>query len=414
MSFAIKASEIWKSYVLGAGAHVTLKDAVGDLLSRVSGGGRRERRDFWALKDLSFEIATGEAVGLIGHNGAGKSTLFKLLARITLPSRGEARVRGRVGSLLEVGTGFHPELTGRDNVFLNGAILGMSRAETQRKFDDIVAFAEVAKFVDTPVKRYSSGMQMRLAFSVAAHLEPDVMLIDEVLAVGDQAFQNKCLGRVREIEEEGRTVVFVSHNMGAVRRLCQRGILLHHGEIAADGPIESVTQKYYELIAPEATDLASDELAGRPATLVGWRAESSGRYPEHVTPSETQCKLVFDLEFRRSIPHVHFRLTVFTPDGITLSVIDSLDTSGFVKVVSGAARVEFLMPNLPLAEGLYDLYLEVVARRRGRVDAWNVRPSLRVVDGNAVASSAGSSRGLLNLRAGFDLDQSSEGPAASR
>src|ERR1700682_2569479 len=182
--------------------------------------------DFWALKDVSFEVKQGEAVGIIGRNGAGKSTLLKILSRITEPTEGRVTLRGRVASLLEVGTGFHPELTGRENIFLNGAILGMTRLEIRRKFDEIVAFAEIEKFLDTPVKRYSSGMYVRLAFAVAAHLEPDILGVDEVLAVGDANFQRKCLGKMKDVAGHGRTILFVSHDMSAVRRLCRRAILL--------------------------------------------------------------------------------------------------------------------------------------------------------------------------------------------
>jgi lipopolysaccharide transport system ATP-binding protein len=210
---------------------------------------RRTRRfesrpPFWALKDVSFEVKPGEVVGIIGRNGAGKSTLLKILSRITEPTEGTADIQGRVGSLLEVGTGFHPELTGRENVFLNGAILGMKRAEIARKFDEIVAFAEVEKFIDTPVKHYSSGMYTRLAFAVAAHLEPEILIVDEVLAVGDAQFQKKCLGKMGEVAEGGRTVLFVSHNMQAVQRLCPWVVLLDRGQVAANGPSNQVVRTY--------------------------------------------------------------------------------------------------------------------------------------------------------------------------
>src|SRR5262245_52345252 len=199
---------------------------------------------FWALKDVSFEVKRGEVVGIIGRNGAGKSTLLKILSRIVEPTTGRAEIHGRVGSLLEVGTGFHPELTGRDNIYLNGAILGMKRVEIRRKFDEIVAFADIERFLDTPVKRYSSGMYVRLAFAVAAHLDPEVLIVDEVLAVGDGAFQKKCLGKMQDVASGGRTVLFVSHNMAAVSRLCSRGILLRQGRVVADGRIAQVVSTY--------------------------------------------------------------------------------------------------------------------------------------------------------------------------
>jgi len=207
-------------------------------------GSPSSSEDFWALKEVGFEVKQGEVVGIIGRNGAGKSTLLKILSRITEPSRGRVRIKGRVASLLEVGTGFHPELTGRENIYLNGAILGMSRAEIRTKFDEIVAFAEVAKFLDAPVKHYSSGMYVRLAFAVAAHLEPEILIVDEVLAVGDAEFQKKCLGKMQDVAKGGRTVLFVSHQMAAIQNLCQTGLLLTKGRIVKTGPIEDVVKHY--------------------------------------------------------------------------------------------------------------------------------------------------------------------------
>ena len=219
--------------------------------------------DFWALRDVSFEVAPGEVVGIIGRNGAGKSTLLKILSRITEPTTGRVTLDGRVASLLEVGTGFHPELTGRENIFLNGAILGMTRAEIRRKFDEIVAFAEVERFLDTPVKRYSSGMYVRLAFAVAAHLEPEILVVDEVLAVGDAEFQKKCLGKMHEVSRGGRTVLFVSHNMAAVQALCSRAIWLERGEVAASGPASAVVAQYLQGTQSVDRDLTTSNTAGR-------------------------------------------------------------------------------------------------------------------------------------------------------
>lgn len=210
---------------------------------------RRRRVDFWALRNVSMSVKRGEVVGIIGRNGAGKSTLLKLLSRITVPTEGRFRIHGRTASLLEVGTGFHQELTGRENIFLNGAILGMTRAEIAEKFDEIVEFSEIEDFLDTPVKRYSSGMYIRLAFAVAAHLEPEILIVDEVLAVGDAAFQKKCLGRMENLARSGRTVLFVSHNMDAVRSLCDRAILLEEGKIEADGNVDSVVEEYFQRFA---------------------------------------------------------------------------------------------------------------------------------------------------------------------
>ena len=240
---AIRAEGLSKQYRIGKGpSYKTLRDSLTGLASAAFRPWRRKTPEtIWALRDVSFEIEPGEVVGVIGRNGAGKSTLLKILSRITEPTEGRAEIHGRVGSLLEVGTGFHLELTGRENIFLNGAILGMRRAEIERKFDEIVAFAEVEKFIDTPVKHYSSGMYLRLAFAVAAHLEPEILLVDEVLAVGDAAFQTKCLGKMGDVAAEGRTVLFVSHNMTAVQRLCGRCIWISKGSIGAvGGPAEVV------------------------------------------------------------------------------------------------------------------------------------------------------------------------------
>jgi lipopolysaccharide transport system ATP-binding protein len=256
---ALRVEGLGKQYRIGKAeaAYRTFRDVLADTLSapfrRAVGllrgnaaAANNLSETIWALRDVSFEVKKGEVVGIIGRNGAGKSTLLKILSSITEPSIGEAKLYGRVGALLEVGTGFHPELTGRENIYLNGAILGMSRAEIRRKFDEIVAFAEVEKFIDTPVKHYSSGMGLRLGFAVAAHLEPEILIVDEVLAVGDAAFQKKCLGKMGEVAGEGRTVLFVSHNMAAVNQLCGRAVWLNNGQSVADGETNAVVQLYLE------------------------------------------------------------------------------------------------------------------------------------------------------------------------
>lgn len=248
----IEIKGLSKSYRLGETIrHDTLRDAVSHGFRSLLGWSKAglkpragEVQDFWALKDVSFDVHEGEVVGIIGRNGAGKSTLLKILSRITDPTEGEVRLHGRIASLLEVGTGFHPELTGRENIYLNGTILGMSRSEIAAKFSQIVEFAEIEKFLDTPVKRYSSGMYVRLAFAVAAHLEPEILVVDEVLAVGDAQFQKKCLGKMKDVSKLGRTVLFVSHNMAAVAELCGRCILLEKGEVAATGDPKSTIGNY--------------------------------------------------------------------------------------------------------------------------------------------------------------------------
>ncbi len=252
---AIRVENLSKLYHIGAlqQRHDTLRDALVSTFQRfnvqrsnVQRSNVQRSDELWALRDVSFEVKRGEVVGIIGRNGAGKSTLLKILSRITEPTAGRAIINGRVGSLLEVGTGFHPELTGRENIYLNGAILGMRRREIEAKFDEIVAFAETERFLDTPVKRYSSGMYVRLAFAVAAHLEPEILLVDEVLAVGDAQFQKKCLGKMGDVAKEGRTVLFVSHNMGALLNLCPRAVLLVQGKMQCDGPSREVVRQYIE------------------------------------------------------------------------------------------------------------------------------------------------------------------------
>jgi lipopolysaccharide transport system ATP-binding protein len=253
-TIAIQVGNLSKKYEITVGKHRhdTLRDQISDSVRSLflRNGARGQKEIFWALKDVSFEVKAGEVLGIIGCNGAGKSTLLKILSRITVPTSGLAEIRGRVGSLLEVGTGFHPELTGRENIYLNGAILGMKKAEIEQKFDEIVAFAEVEKFIDTPVKRYSSGMYVRLAFAVAAHLEPEILLVDEVLAVGDAAFQEKCLGKMGDVANEGRTVLFISHNMSAVLRLCPEAILLEEAQMVLRAPSSIVIERYLNSGSP--------------------------------------------------------------------------------------------------------------------------------------------------------------------
>jgi lipopolysaccharide transport system ATP-binding protein len=247
MPNAVIARGLGKQYQLGGQHNRTLRELIVDAARaplRLFGRRPPAEKPFWALRDVNFEVARGEAVGIIGRNGAGKSTLLKILSRITAPTTGEVRLRGKVASLLEVGTGFHSELSGRENIFVNGAVMGMSRAELRARFDEIVAFAEVEQFIDTPVKHYSSGMYVRLAFAVAAHLDPEILVVDEILAVGDAAFQKKSLGKMQTASSSGRTVLFVSHNMATVARLCQRAILLSHGSVMADGPVTSVVGAY--------------------------------------------------------------------------------------------------------------------------------------------------------------------------
>jgi ABC-2 type transport system ATP-binding protein/lipopolysaccharide transport system ATP-binding protein len=288
--------------------HLSKRYRLGELVGRRSIGEavnswvrrserRRAREEIWALRDVTFSVAEGQTIGVIGRNGAGKSTLLKILSRITEPTEGVARTRGRVGALLEVGTGFHPELTGRENVYLNGALLGMTRHDIDARFDDIVEFAGVARFLDTPIKRYSSGMYLRLAFAVAAHVEPDIMIVDEVLAVGDAEFQQRCLGRMASLEREGRTVVFVSHDLAAIARLCPTAVWLDHGEVQQIGPTAEVVGAYLRgtgRTAVGSADLGRG-LRGGPVTLLAVRVlDREGRPTERVDRGD---EIVVEVEY---------------------------------------------------------------------------------------------------------------------
>jgi homopolymeric O-antigen transport system ATP-binding protein len=308
-NLAIRVDGLSKKYKIGVARqrHDTLRDAITDALTsmfRFNGRGSASGAQcsapsdtIWALKDVSFEINHGEVVGFIGKNGAGKSTLFKILSRITEPTIGKVEIFGRVGSLLEVGTGFHGELTGRENLYLNGAILGMKKAEIDRKFDEIVAFAEIEKFIDTPVKRYSSGMYIRLAFAVAAHLEPEILIVDEVLAVGDMAFQTKCLGKMNEVAKQGRTVLFVSHNIGAVQRLCDRVIWLQAGQVRQEGDSSEVLNSY---LSDLKGNNVFEPVAGRDRKFVITKVTTKGQDGREKRNFMTGENLIIELEYQCS------------------------------------------------------------------------------------------------------------------
>jgi lipopolysaccharide transport system ATP-binding protein len=356
---AIRATGISKVYALGGRVrYQTLREAIMATI-RLERLARRERaQEHWALRDVSFEIQPGEVVGIIGRNGAGKSTLLKVLSRITEPTTGRVEIRGRVASLLEVGTGFHPELTGRENVFLNGAILGMKRAEIARKFDEIVAFAEVEKFIDTPVKYYSSGMYLRLAFAVAAHFESEILVVDEVLAVGDQAFQQRCLGKMGEAANSGRTVLLVSHNMAAVERLCERALLISGGCIVAEGPVEDVVRRY----ATVGTAILNESLAGR-ADRRGSGALRFESLRLYVEGGEQQglfsgCDATIRLGYRSDARsgQLHVALSFLDQHDRMLFACDSVQLDGNLSL-GPSGVVECVIPNLPLAPGTYRLNL---------------------------------------------------------
>ncbi len=320
----------------------------------------RTEEDFWALRNVSFDVQEGEVLGIIGRNGAGKSTLLKILSRITEPTEGRVRVRGRVASLLEVGTGFHPELTGRENIFLNGAILGMTRAEIRRKFDEIVAFAEVDKFLDTPVKRYSSGMYVRLAFAVAAHLEPEILLVDEVLAVGDAQFQKKCLGKMGAVARGGRTVLFVSHNMVAVRSLCGRAVLLANGEMEKVGPVGQLVAAYVDRGGARLADRIWTHPHSAPGndlvTIRRIRVGPAGSSAMGVIGMETPVLLELEYERLQADKEVHFTFHLINQD----EVIVLTSTPGPCPTVAGTFKSRCTIPGNLLNSGGYRLKLLIV------------------------------------------------------
>jgi lipopolysaccharide transport system ATP-binding protein len=367
MSTALTVEALSKQYRIGGpvSGYKTIRESLSNLAlhpwcglpSLFHGQNQEKHPRFWAIQDVTFSVNQGEVVGVIGRNGAGKSTLLKVLSQITEPTSGYADVTGRIGSLLEVGTGFHPELTGRENIFLNGAILGMNRSEIRRQFDAIVEFAEVQKFIDTPVKHYSSGMYLRLAFAIAAHLEPEILLVDEVLAVGDVAFQKRCLGRMGEVAHQGRTVLFVSHNMGAIRSLCEKGLVLEKGKVVHFGHIGKAIETYYKL--------SEDS-----------RQHSGGQFSEgetgfgpvylasHESPSVDQAdplKVATTLNIGQEIGG--FILLCVLEDMHQRTIchlrIDSPELSSQTPA-PGLYEIRLKLPSLWLEPGLYTLYFKIL------------------------------------------------------
>ena len=358
----MRAHEVGKEYRLGEmrAGYGLLTEAVSERVKRLRSP-RAQPSEFWALRDVSFEVGQGETFGIIGHNGAGKSTLLKILSRITSPTVGEVRLRGRVGALLEVGTGFHPELTGRENIYLNGAVLGMKRAETTAKFDEIVSFAEVEEFMDTPVKRYSSGMRLRLAFAIAAHLEPEILIIDEVLSVGDLAFQEKCLGRMDTVAREGRTVLFVSHNLVAVRRFCQRCMLLSAGRNIAEGPPDQVIEQYSRGVRGESgtslVDRKDREGTGRLRFRGVVLQESGETIDSPATGQSFDFVLHYETVDRRALRNVNFGLWLTTEFGQLMLNLSSRETGALFGEVPGEGAVRCTLPRCPLPAGQYAVSL---------------------------------------------------------
>lgn len=370
---SLSIENLGKSYALrhntGAGRngrnYTALRDVIADKARRLTSALRSgfpqplqhafDQEAFWALKDVSFQVARGERVGIIGSNGAGKSTLLKILSRITEPTEGRVRINGRVASLLEVGTGFHPELTGRENIFLNGAILGMTQSQIRRKFDEIVDFAEVDRFIDTPVKRYSSGMYVRLAFAVAAHLEPEILIVDEVLAVGDMQFQSKCLGKMKDVGSGDRTVLFVSHNMAAIQALCPESVYLQSGRMVSKGASNEQIARYLEgagetnsgaLPRPLSSSLEVQRLQSLPvAPRTGDSLEVSLTLQASQPDAVTDCALL-----------------VYSETGVRIAVVDMKSRHGAYRLRAGAKlQLQVTVEALPLVESRYNLGLYLVS-----------------------------------------------------
>ena len=387
---AIQVERLGKKYRIGTPQvpYRTLRDGVMGVLThslrrfRNSTSSKQNSEILWALKDVSFEIKHGEVLGIIGRNGAGKTTLLKILSHITEPTEGRAILHGRVGSLLEVGTGFHPELTGQENIYLNGAILGMKREAIRRRFDEIVAFAEVERFIDTPVKRYSSGMYLRLAFAVAAHLEPEILLVDEVLAVGDAAFQRKCLGKMGNVAREGRTVLFVSHNMGAIVSLCNRCLLIEKGSLTQDGNSSQVTGIYQASLYPtvkDPSDLSRVERYGTgKAKFISAKVVPMGptfSSQSYLHPGE-DVKIELMIKAIAEIVQANVAVIIYDSAGYRLIDANTALQGSFLRMKSGEeARVTFYLQNVLLKPGVYVLGL------------WIGRGSIEDIDGITHAAS---------------------------
>lgn len=322
---------------------------------------------FWALSDINFEVKQGEVLGIIGHNGAGKSTLLKILSRITEPTSGEVHLKGRVSSLLEVGTGFHPDLTGRENIFMNGTILGMSKKEIDRKFDEIVEFSGVQQYIDTPVKFYSSGMKVRLGFAVAAHLEPEILIVDEVLSVGDIGFQRKCMGKMNEVAGSGRTVLFVSHNMAAVENLCTSGLLLDHGKTFYLGSVRDTVRQYISLFRPQTRDGFLGENVKRTgsgtAHLVAFWLEDKDRQPVDLVKSGDTIQLNFKISARTALQQVDIGFSVHREeDDQLLFILYSSYTGRQFHFSQGMNEVHCKITSLPLPEGKFLVKAQLMAQ----------------------------------------------------
>ena len=391
---------VWKKFRRGE-RHDSLRDLIPSIVRRVSGRAVRDElvdQEFWAVRDVSFSVGAGEALGIIGPNGAGKSTILKLLTRILKPTRGRCEVRGRAGALIEVAAGFHPDLTGRENVFLQGALMGMKQAEIGRKFDEIVEFAGVSEFIDTPVKRYSSGMNARLGFAIAAHLDPDVLIIDEVLSVGDARFQERCLERMRELRRRGTPLVFVSHNLLAVLELCTRALLIERGRVRFDGTPAATIQEYRSA-RPSGDEPSHDG----DARITGVQLLDQRGRPAHAIETDGWLTVRIHYETSRPIDRPHFGVDVVRGDGVhcygTNTRIDRLE----IAEIDGAGHVDLVIPRLCLLPGCYSLSVAIQ-------DTHGVRPhDVQYQAYPFVVTSERRDLGLVYLEHRWQLNQLSVG-----
>jgi lipopolysaccharide transport system ATP-binding protein len=411
MEIAIHVEDLGKRYAIGERArYLALRDIIANIIKAPArlfgsnrGNGNISGDHIWALRDVSFEIQQGEVVGLIGRNGAGKSTLLKILSRVTRPTTGFAEVHGRMGTLLEVGTGFHPELSGRENVFLSGAILGMGKREMERKFDEMVAFAEVEKFIDTPLKHYSSGMLMRLAFAVAANLEPEILLVDEVLAVGDAAFQKKCLGKMGDVARGGRTIIFVSHQMNQIRRLCERAIWIDSGQLRLDGPVDTVISAYEQaslLASPENQTEASSQ---QPIWFSGWEViQPRGSEPNIVSDGSAPVSIRVHVHSRQTVGHGKVAVVIYDSRGFLISgwSFDGL------QLTQGEHEVQLSFPALPLRPGAYSVYISIHDDCEKNYN-WTLVPAL-VIEGTPVTHFMDEWAGVLNIPCSLEIREISK------
>jgi lipopolysaccharide transport system ATP-binding protein len=402
----IHAESLGKKYRRGLQSEPGLRHALENFLRAPVQTLRRPKQEtFWALKDASLDVREGEVLGLIGRNGAGKTTLLKILSRITKPTTGFAEIHGRVGSLLEVGTGFHPELTGRENTFLSGAILGMSKRDVTRKFDEIIAFAELEKFIDTPVKHYSSGMYVRLAFAVAAHLEPEVLLVDEVLAVGDINFQKKCLGKMGDVARAGRTVVLVSHQLNQIRRLCHRVVWVDDGQIRQNGPTHEVVSAYESAMSrsSEKSQLQNCDTASL-GRFLNWEITSPHGQEPNVLAELATTTVTFSLKLDVPVRNGHHGIALFNHDRQLIWAWSVAD----LKLEAGHHQLRYTFPMLPLRPGPYSWQVSFYEDSEN-IDAWDCLPDM-IVATESHQHSHDEWNGILNIPSEFEIVASSPTP----